>query len=91
MPPRPKPDPRLAESGSRQPRRPARLRAGRAAWAGEGAAVSYIAVVAEIARATAHPYVLFPELAALAHDTLKRPHGTWARAPLMLVLTPARS
>jgi hypothetical protein len=32
--------------------------------------------------------VLFPELAALSHDVLKRPNGTWARAPLMLMLTP---
>lgn len=80
MPPRPKPEPRPAES---QPR--SLLRAD---WAGEGAAVSYIAGIAAIARATGHAYVLFPELAALAHDILKRPHGTWARAPLMLVLTP---
>lgn len=32
--------------------------------------------------------LLFPELGALSHDILKRPHGTWANAPLMLVLTP---
>ena len=50
--------------------------------------MSYIGAIAEIARATGHAYVLFPELAALAHDILKRPHGAWARAPLMLVLTP---
>ncbi len=57
-------------------------------WAAEGAAVAFIAVVAAIAHGSALPYVLFPELGALAYDTLKRPHGAWARAPGMLVLTP---
>ncbi|HVC31857.1 MAG TPA: hypothetical protein VND24_11775, partial [Steroidobacteraceae bacterium] len=28
------------------------------------------------------------ELGALGHDVLKRPQGTWARAPLLLVVTP---
>lgn len=50
--------------------------------------MAFIAVVAVIARKTALPYVLFPELGALAYDMLKRPHGAWARAPGMLVLTP---
>jgi hypothetical protein len=50
--------------------------------------VLFIACIAEIAHVSGLSYVLFPELGALSHDTLKRPHGTWARAPLMLVLTP---
>ncbi len=29
-----------------------------------------------------------PEFGALSHDVFKRPHGTWARAPIRLVLTP---
>jgi hypothetical protein len=48
----------------------------------------YIALIAVIAQSTGLFYVLFPELGALSHDILKRPHGTWARAPLMLVVTP---
>ncbi|MBS0558707.1 MAG: HPP family protein [Proteobacteria bacterium] len=44
-----------------------------------------------MAQALAAPSVLFPELGALSHDVLKRPHGAWARAPSMLVLTPFRT
>ncbi|MDE2580769.1 MAG: hypothetical protein KGL52_03970 [Rhodospirillales bacterium] len=53
------------------------------------ATTGYIGVIALIAHLTGLDYVLFPELGALAHDVLKRPHGTWARALGMLVLTPA--
>lgn len=60
-----------------------------ARWLAATATAAYIAVIALIARGTGLDYVLFPELGALAHDVLERPHGTWARAPLMLVLTPA--
>lgn len=59
-----------------------------AAWLGEIATVLYIALVAVAAQTTHVPYVLFPELGALSHDILKRPHGTWARAPVMLIVTP---
>ncbi|MDH1932820.1 HPP family protein [Pseudomonas sp. GD03696] len=45
-------------------------------------------VIAWIAAATHVHYILFPELGALAHDVIKRPRGTWAKAPGMLVLTP---
>jgi len=48
----------------------------------------YIAVIAEIASATGAFYVLFPELGALSHDVFTRPHGTWARAPVLLAITP---
>ncbi|MDE2155205.1 MAG: hypothetical protein KGJ32_04815 [Xanthomonadaceae bacterium] len=45
-------------------------------------------LIALIARLTGVEFVLFPELGALSHDILKRPHGTWARSPIMLVATP---
>jgi hypothetical protein len=51
-------------------------------------ALIYIAVIAAIASATGAFYVLFPELGALSHDVFTRPRGTWARAPVMLVITP---
>ena len=52
------------------------------------ATVAYITFIACVARLTGFEYALFPELGALAHDILKRPHGTWAKAPLMLIVTP---
>ncbi len=55
---------------------------------GDVATAIYIALLAIIAASTGFVYVLFPELAALSHDILKRPHGTWAKAPGMLVVTP---
>lgn len=57
-------------------------------WLAAPATAGTMAVIALIAQATGLNYVLFPELGALAHDVLHRPHGTWARAPLMLMLTP---
>ncbi len=57
-------------------------------WLATPATAAYITVIAGIAQATGLPYVLFPELGALAHDVLQRPLGKWARAPLMLALTP---
>ena len=57
--------------------------------AGELIALVYIAVIAWIASATGAFYILFPELGALSHDVMTRPRGTWARAPLMLAITPA--
>jgi hypothetical protein len=55
---------------------------------GELLTALYMGVIAWIAAATHVHAILFPELGALAHDVIKRPHGTWARAPGMLVLTP---
>ncbi len=49
----------------------------------------YIAALALLAHVVGVAYILFPELGALSHDIFKRPHGTWARAPVLLVLTPA--
>ncbi len=73
----------------RPPRAAAAPLAGPRRIAGELIALAYIAVIAWIASATGAFYVLFPELGALSHDVMTRPHGTWARAPLMLAITPA--
>jgi hypothetical protein len=79
---------RIREASGPRPSRERRLlRAQR--WLTAPATAAYIAVIALIAQATGLDYVLFPELGALAQDVLQRPHGTWARAPVMLVLTPS--
>lgn len=62
--------------------------ASRAGLLFELASLLYIGVIALGAQLSGFTYVLFPELAALAHDILKRPHGTWARAPLLVIITP---
>jgi hypothetical protein len=56
--------------------------------AAEVLALAYIAIVAEVAIATGAFYILFPELGALSHDIFSRPRGSWASAPLLLVITP---
>jgi hypothetical protein len=56
--------------------------------AAEVIALAYIAIIAEIAVATGAFYILFPELGALSHDIFTRPRGSWASAPLLLVITP---
>jgi len=56
---------------------------------GELIALVYIALIAEAAGVTGAFYLLFPELAALSHDVLTRPRGTWASAPFLLAVTPA--
>lgn len=45
--------------------------------------------VAGAASAAGIALLLFPELAALSYDVFLRPQGKWARAPLMLALSPA--
>lgn len=55
---------------------------------GELLTALYIGAIACIASATQVHYILFPELGALAQDVINRPHGTWAKAPGMLILTP---
>lgn len=59
------------------------------AWIAESGTVLYIGLIALIAGTSGLYYILFPELGALGHDIFKRPAGTWARAPLMLIVTPA--
>src|SRR5271169_6354088 len=56
--------------------------------AAEVLALAYIAIVAEVAIATGAFYILFPELGALSHDIFTRPRGSWASAPVLLVITP---
>ena len=70
---------------------PAHDATGERCWvrlSGETMAVLYIAVIAAIASATGAFYVLFPELGALSHDVLTRPRGAWAKAPVLLAITP---
>ncbi|MHB8381619.1 MAG: HPP family protein [Candidatus Binataceae bacterium] len=55
---------------------------------GEIGALVYIALVAQVASTTGAPYLMFPELGALSHDVLTRPRGSWARAPVALIVTP---
>ncbi len=57
-------------------------------WIGELLALVYIAIIAMIANVTGAFYVMFPELGALSHDVFTRPRGTWARAPMLLAITP---
>jgi hypothetical protein len=45
--------------------------------------------MAAAAEAAGIALLLFPELAALSYDVFLRPHGTWARVPWMLALSPA--
>lgn len=59
-----------------------------ASWIGEAGTAFYIGLIAVIALVAHAPFILFPELGALSFDILKRPHGTWAKAPAMLVITP---
>lgn len=47
-----------------------------------------MAVIAAAAQKTGVTLLLFPELAALSHDVLTRPQGSWASQPLRLILTP---
>ncbi|WP_293047937.1 HPP family protein [Pandoraea sp.] len=53
------------------------------------ASLAFLGGVAQTALVTTVPYMLFPELAALAYDVFTRPRGLWARSPVMLVLTPS--
>lgn len=57
-------------------------------WLGELLALVYIAIIATIANVTGAFYIMFPELGALSHDVYTRPRGTWARAPVLLAITP---
>ena len=52
-------------------------------------ALAYIGFIASMATLTGAYYMLFPELSALSWDVMELPQGRWARAPMMLALTPA--
>lgn len=58
-------------------------------YAGDLVAVAYVGVIGLIALLSGAIYVLFPELGALSWDVMRRPHGRWGSAPVMLALTPA--
>jgi hypothetical protein len=51
-------------------------------------ALVYVIANAAAAQSSGGSYLLFPGLAALAHDTLARPWGKWASRPGRLVVTP---
>jgi hypothetical protein len=53
------------------------------------AAAAWLAVVTALASASAIPEMLFPELGALASVVFAFPGSSWARSPLLLMLTPA--
>jgi hypothetical protein len=57
-------------------------------WAGDAAALVYIALIATIATATGAFFVMFPELGALSQDVFTRPRGTWGSSPLFVAITP---
>ena len=48
----------------------------------------FVAGFSALAQVTGVALLLFPELAALSFDIFRRPNGAWARAPLLLVVTP---
>lgn len=58
-------------------------------WIAEIVVVLYVAAVTEAVRYFGIPYLLFPELGALAYDVLVRPWGKWASQPVRLIVTPA--
>jgi hypothetical protein len=51
--------------------------------------LAFLGSLAKGASMTGLVYLLFPELAALSYDVFARPAGAWARAPIMLAITPA--
>ena len=53
------------------------------------ASLFFMGGIAKAASMTGIAAILFPELAALSYDVFVRPRGVWARAPLMLAITPA--
>lgn len=67
---------------------PERSLSRRGRWAAEGMCVLYMTGVALGGVASANPYLLLPELAALSHDVFIRPRGRWARQPILLIITP---
>lgn len=54
----------------------------------EWGSVIFMGLIAWMTQLVGIEWLMFPELGALSHDIFKRPLGAWAKAPLMLVLTP---
>jgi CBS-domain-containing membrane protein len=61
---------------------------GRDALFAQGLAVIYMGLISVLASGSGFALLFFPELAALSYDVFRRPLGAWARAPLLLILTP---
>jgi hypothetical protein len=55
---------------------------------GELLTLVLLAGASKLALAMAIPFILFPELSALSYNVFSRPAGTWANAPVMMVITP---
>ncbi len=53
------------------------------------ATAAWLALVSALASASSIPEMFFPELGALASVVFASPGSSWARAPLLLTLTPA--
>ncbi|MDE2087799.1 MAG: hypothetical protein KGI63_11250 [Xanthomonadaceae bacterium] len=50
--------------------------------------VLFMGAIAAMAQLSGVSLLLFPELGALSNDIIRRPHGAWASAPVMLLVTP---
>jgi len=48
----------------------------------------FITLITALANATGQPFVLFPELGALAWVVMSAPRGAWATSPRLLMVTP---
>ena len=55
---------------------------------GDLATTGYIAIICILAQISDFRLLLFPELGALSNEILRKPKGTWANAPIMLMITP---
>ena len=54
----------------------------------DAGSVLFMGIIAALVHVSGAGLLMFPELGALSNDIIKRPNGTWAGAPLMLLLTP---
>jgi len=55
---------------------------------GDVATACFMGAISGLADLSGVALLLFPELGALSYDVIRRPHGAWASAPGMLILTP---
>lgn len=54
----------------------------------DGRVVGFVTAISALAQITGVRFFLFPEIGALSYEVLRRPNGAWAKAPMMLMLTP---
>ncbi|MDE2423971.1 MAG: HPP family protein [Betaproteobacteria bacterium] len=57
-------------------------------YLGEFTALLFLLGASQAALITGISVILFPELGAIAYGVLSKPHGSWAKEPFLLVLTP---